>query len=45
MAIGERLRVVLAIAAKDITDAVRNRTILGSLISVLFMIVFYQILP
>ena len=45
MAIGERLRVVLAIAAKDITDAVRNRTILGSLFSVLFLIVFYQILP
>jgi ABC-2 type transport system permease protein len=39
------LRVIWAISIKDITDAVKNRTTLGVLLSVLFIVGVYQVLP
>lgn len=39
------LRIVWAIAAKDITDMIKNKTTLTALLTVLFMIAFYRFLP
>jgi ABC-type Na+ efflux pump permease subunit len=39
------LRVIWAIAIKDIVDAVRNRVTLGALVSVLFLVGIYRVLP
>lgn len=39
------LRMVWAIAAKDITDAIRNKTILANLATIVFVVVFYRFLP
>lgn len=39
------LRVVWAITAKDLWDALKNRNTLAALLSVLFMIAFYKYLP
>jgi ABC-2 type transport system permease protein len=41
----EHLRIIWAIAAKDIVDAIKNKTTLSVIISVLFLMVFYQVLP
>jgi len=41
----ENLRIIWAIAAKDITDAIKNKITLGVILSVLFMVVFYRYLP
>jgi ABC-type transport system involved in multi-copper enzyme maturation permease subunit len=37
-----KLRVIWAIATKDITDAVRNKAIISSMVSVLLIVVMYQ---
>jgi ABC-2 type transport system permease protein len=39
------LRVIMAIAIKDIVDAVKNKSILSQLFTVAFIIVLYQFLP
>jgi ABC-2 type transport system permease protein len=39
------LRVVLAIASKDIVDAIKNKSILSQLFTVAFIIVLYRFLP
>jgi ABC-2 type transport system permease protein len=39
------LRVVLAIAAKDIVDAIKNKSILSQVFTVMFIIVLYRFLP
>jgi ABC-2 type transport system permease protein len=39
------LRMVWAIAAKDVTDAIRNKTILINSITIVFVVVFYRFLP
>ncbi|MFZ5915409.1 MAG: ABC transporter permease [Chloroflexota bacterium] len=39
------LRIVWAIAAKDIGDAIKNKTTLTALLVVLFMIAFYRFMP
>jgi len=39
------LRIIGAIAAKDIGDAVKNRLILQTVVTVLLMVVFYRALP
>jgi ABC-2 type transport system permease protein len=39
------MRVVLAIAAKDITDAFKNKSILSQIITLAFIIVLYRFLP
>jgi ABC-2 type transport system permease protein len=39
------LRIILAITAKDITDAVKNKTIISVLLSVFFILGIYRILP
>jgi ABC-2 type transport system permease protein len=39
------LRVTFAIAVKDIVDAIRNRTTLSTILSVLFVMVAYRMLP
>lgn len=36
---------VWAIAAKDVTDAIRNKTILANLATIVFVVVFYRFLP
>ena len=41
----EDLRIIWAITSKDMLDAVKNRTTLGLLLSVLFIVVIYQMLP
>jgi len=41
----ESLRIIWAITAKDIADAVKNRITLSTILMVLFMIVFYRYLP
>jgi ABC-2 type transport system permease protein len=41
----ENLRIIWAIAAKDIVDALKNRMTLSVILAVLFMIVFYRFLP
>lgn len=38
-------RIVWAITAKDLWDALKNKNTLGALLSVLFMIAFYKYLP
>ena len=43
--IGRRMRIVWAIAAKDILDGIRNKVLLQTVVTVLFMIVFYKALP
>jgi ABC-2 type transport system permease protein len=40
-----RIRIIWAIAAKDVLDALKNRTTLGVILSVVFLIVFYRVLP
>jgi ABC-2 type transport system permease protein len=42
---GEALRIIGAITAKDLLDALKNKTTLGVLLSVLFVLVVYQLLP
>ena len=42
---GESLRIVWAIMAKDITDAIKNRTTLAALLTTLFMVIIYRYLP
>jgi ABC-type Na+ efflux pump permease subunit len=39
------LRIIWAIASKDMLDAVKNKTTLSILLSALFIVVIYQILP
>lgn len=39
------LRITWAIAAKDIADALKNKTTLSTIISVLFLIIAYRLLP
>lgn len=41
----EGVRIIWAITAKDLLDAVKNKTTLGLLLSVLFVVVCYQMLP
>jgi ABC-type Na+ efflux pump permease subunit len=41
----DQLRIIWAIAFKDIVDAIKNKTTLSVILSVLFLIVIYQILP
>jgi ABC-2 type transport system permease protein len=41
----EGLRIIWAIAAKDLLDAVKNKTTLSILLSALFVLVVYQLLP
>jgi ABC-2 type transport system permease protein len=43
--LAENLRIIWAITAKDIVDAIKNKTTLTAIVSVLFMIVFYRLLP
>ncbi|MBN1889600.1 MAG: ABC transporter permease [Thermoflexales bacterium] len=43
--LAENLRIIWAITAKDIVDAIKNKTTLVAMLSVLFMIVFYRLLP
>jgi ABC-2 type transport system permease protein len=42
---GESLRIVWAIMAKDITDAIKNRTTLVAILSTLFVVIIYRYLP
>lgn len=42
---GEHLRIIWAIAAKDIADAIKNKTTLSVIISILFLMIMYQVLP
>lgn len=42
---GAQVRVVAAIAAKDIAEAVKNRRLLAGLLSMLFVILLYRFLP
>jgi ABC-2 type transport system permease protein len=39
------LRVIWAITAKDIVDAIKNRTTLSTILSILFVMVAYRLLP
>jgi ABC-2 type transport system permease protein len=41
----EDLRIILAITSKDLLDAVKSKTTLSILISALFIVVVYQVLP
>ncbi len=43
--LGASWRIIWAITAKDITDAVKNKTILISLLSMFFLVGMYRILP
>jgi hypothetical protein len=43
--IGNSLRIIWAIAAKDIVEAVRSKAMLAVQLSVLFIIVFYRMIP
>lgn len=42
---GENLRIVWAIAAKDIVDAVKNKTTLTNILMVFVMMVIYRMMP
>lgn len=42
---GERLRIVLALAQKDISSMLRSRAVLTTLVLVILMIAFYMVLP
>jgi ABC-2 type transport system permease protein len=42
---GEDLRIIWAIASKDMLDAVKSKTTLSILLSALFVVVIYQVLP
>ena len=44
-ALREDLRIILAITSKDLLDAVKSRTTLSILLSALFVVVIYQVLP
>jgi len=39
------VRVILAIAGKDIVDAIKNKSILSQVLAVAFIIVFYRFIP
>lgn len=39
------LRIIWAITAKDLVEAVKNKNTLGVILSVLFMVAFYRVLP
>jgi ABC-2 type transport system permease protein len=41
----KELRIILAIASKDIVDAIKNKSILSQVLTVAFIIVFYRFLP
>jgi ABC-2 type transport system permease protein len=43
--LSENLRIIWAIAAKDIMDAIKNKTTLTAILLVLFMMVAYRLLP
>lgn len=40
-----RVRVIWAITTKDIVDAIKNKTTLGVILPVLFILVFYRFIP
>jgi hypothetical protein len=41
----QNIRIIMAITGKDILDAIRNKTILSTLITMLFIVIAYKILP
>ena len=41
----DNLRIIWAIAAKDIVDALKNKAILSTILSALFLMVFYKVVP
>ena len=41
----EDLRIILAITSKDLLDAIKSKTTLSILLSALFVVVIYQVLP
>ena len=43
--LAENLRITWVIAAKDIAGGIKNKNVLGSLISALFLMVFYKVMP
>jgi ABC-2 type transport system permease protein len=43
--LGTKLRITWAVAAKDISEAIRNKTILGVIASAAFLMVVYRFLP
>ena len=43
--ISDNLRIVWAIAAKDIVDAIKNKAILSTILSALFLMVLYKVMP
>lgn len=45
MQFGESLRIVWAVAAKDIGDALKNKVIWSTLVMVLLLVIFYKALP
>jgi ABC-2 type transport system permease protein len=42
---GEGVRIIWAITAKDMVDAMKNKNTLGLMLSALFIVVVYQVLP
>jgi len=40
-----RVGIIWAIAAKDIVDGLKNKTILANIASLVFLILFYKFLP
>ena len=43
--LAEKLRIIWVIAAKDIVGGIKNKNVLGGLISVIFLMVFYKAMP
>jgi ABC-2 type transport system permease protein len=43
--LGQDLRIIWAIASKDMLDAVKNKSTLAILLSAVFIVVIYQVLP
>ena len=43
--LGTNLRIIGAIAAKDITSAIKNRNVLANFFMILFLMVFYKVMP
>ena len=41
----EDLRIILAITSKDLLDAVKSKTTISILLSAIFIVVIYQVLP
>ena len=42
---GQGMRVASAIALKDIADSLKNKTLLSTMMTVLFLLTFYRVLP